>query len=70
MKNLFSINLLLNVTLLSSLLIFMGCAINPVSGKKQVSLMSEKQEIALGAESELWLISIMKLSLPVSWDMK
>ncbi|HQW03736.1 MAG TPA: peptidase M48, partial [Saprospiraceae bacterium] len=57
MKNLFSINVLLKVTLLSSLLIFMGCAINPVSGKKQVSLMSEQQEIALGAESDPQIIA-------------
>ena len=52
MKNLFSINVLLKVTLLSSLLIFMGCAINPVSGKKQVSLMSEQQEICVEGRAE------------------
>lgn len=32
------------------LLVASSCAVNPVSGKKQISLMSEKQEIALGAQ--------------------
>ncbi len=33
-------------------LLFGACARNPVTGKKQLSLMSEKQEIAMGAESD------------------
>lgn len=36
----------------SSLLLIMACAKNPVTGKKQLSLMSESQEIALGAEAD------------------
>lgn len=38
-------------------LFVMGCAVNPVTGKKQVSLMSEAQEIALGAESDPQIIA-------------
>ncbi len=34
-----------------------GCAVNPVSGKKQIALMSEQQEIALGAESDPQIIA-------------
>lgn len=40
-----------------SMLISAGCAVNPVTGRKQVSLMSEKQEIALGAESDPQIIA-------------
>ncbi|MEL7251939.1 MAG: peptidase M48, partial [Bacteroidota bacterium] len=29
-----------------------GCAVNPVSGKKQFMLMSESQELALGKQSD------------------
>ena len=35
----------------------MSCAVNPVSGKKQLALMSEQQEIALGAESDPQIIA-------------
>jgi predicted Zn-dependent protease len=35
-----------------SLLFLSNCAINPVTGKKQLVLMSEKQEIAMGKESD------------------
>ena len=34
-----------------------GCAINPVTGKKEVALMSEQQEIALGAQSDPEIIA-------------
>ncbi len=34
-----------------------GCAVNPVTGKKQVSLMSENQELALGAEADPQIIA-------------
>src|SRR5690554_4060195 len=30
--------------------VFAGCAVNPVTGKKQLSLISEGEELALGAE--------------------
>lgn len=57
MKHQIAINLFLNATILSSLLIFMSCAVNPVSGKKQVSFMSEQQEIAMGAQSDPQIIA-------------
>jgi predicted Zn-dependent protease len=34
------------------LIIFMACARNPVTGKKQVVLMSEQQEIAMGVQAD------------------
>ena len=41
--------ILLNITLVAALLLMvMSCAINPVTGKRQIMLMSEQQEIALG----------------------
>jgi predicted Zn-dependent protease len=41
--------ILLNISLLTaSLLIVISCAVNPVTGKRQVMFMSEAQEIALG----------------------
>lgn len=36
---------------------FTGCATNPVSGKKQVALMSEAQEIAIGEESDPQIVA-------------
>ena len=35
---------------LSLLFALAGCAVNPVTGKKQLSLISESEELALGAE--------------------
>ena len=41
--------ILLNITMVAALLLMvMSCAINPVTGKRQIMLMSEQQEIALG----------------------
>ena len=40
----------------ASLLLFDGCAVNPVTGKKQVVLMSEAQEIAMGKEADPQII--------------
>ena len=37
---------------LSIFLITNSCSVNPVTGKKELSLMSEKQEIALGKQSD------------------
>lgn len=42
---------------LIAIIILQGCAINPVTGKKQVALMSEAQEIALGAESDPQIVA-------------
>lgn len=36
----------------STQLLFVSCAVNPVTGKKEFMLMSEQQEIALGASSD------------------
>ena len=36
----------------SCFLFLMGCAVNPVSGRKQFVMMSEKQEIAMGVASD------------------
>src|SRR6187200_1274446 len=55
--------ILINSSLLTrSMMIIMflilgGCAVNPVTGKKQVALMSEAQELALGAESDPQIIA-------------
>ena len=40
------------ITSLIIILFIAACAVNPVTGKKQLVLMSEAQEIALGAESD------------------
>lgn len=37
---------------LAILLLSQSCAVNPVTGKKQVMLMSEQQEVALGASAD------------------
>jgi predicted Zn-dependent protease len=37
--------------------VLVSCAVNPVTGKKQLSLMSESQEIALGAESDPQIVA-------------
>jgi predicted Zn-dependent protease len=39
------------------LLMLAGCARNPVTGKKQVALMSEKQEIAMGQEADPQIVA-------------
>lgn len=49
--------LLVKSLLISSLLILDGCAVNPVSGKKEIVLMSEAQEIALGQQSDPQVIA-------------
>ncbi len=41
----------------SSLFLLMACARNPVTGKKQLSLMSESQEIALGADADPGIVA-------------
>lgn len=47
-----SFTLITTLCLASCLLLLVACAVNPVSGKKQLVLMSEKQEIAMGAASD------------------
>jgi predicted Zn-dependent protease len=43
------------------LLLFSGCATNPVTGKKQFVLSSEKQEIAMGKEADPQIIAFFGL---------
>lgn len=46
-----------SVFLLTIFVLISSCAVNPVTGKKQVVLMSESQEIALGAQYDPSVIS-------------
>ena len=41
----------------AAVLFVISCAVNPVTGKKQIMLMSEAQEVALGAEYDPQVIS-------------
>ena len=43
------------------LILITSCAVNPVTGKKEISFMSEKQEIALGKQSDPQIIASMGL---------
>src|SRR5687768_10833386 len=49
----------LSIRIFSLILVFFvaACAVNPVSGKKQISFMSEAQEIQLGAESDPQIVA-------------
>lgn len=42
--------LIANIGLIPCLLLLLGCAVNPVTGRKQFVMMSEGQEIAMGKE--------------------
>ena len=43
--------------LVTSIILLNACARNPVTGKKQVVLMSEEQEIAMGKEADPQIIA-------------
>lgn len=47
----------LRIVSFAFVLFLAGCATNPVTGKKQLSLMSEAQEIQLGAQSDPQIIA-------------
>ena len=47
--------------LIPLLLVMSACAINPVTGKKEVMFMSEEQEIALGKESDPSIVAMYGL---------
>jgi predicted Zn-dependent protease len=47
----------IKISFITALLVLSACAVNPVTGKKQIALMSEQQEIALGAESDPQIIT-------------
>ena len=46
----------LSALLAVSILMIEACAVNPVTGKKQIVLMSEAQEIAMGKEADPQII--------------
>ena len=41
------------VTSLAAVIVLAACATNPATGKRQFSLMSEEQELAIGREQDL-----------------
>jgi len=45
-----SLNYVIIMFLMASMLSFSGCKTNPVTGKKEINLMSEKKEIAMGKQ--------------------
>src|SRR5918993_6002839 len=45
------------ITCLTSFMVFSNCARNPVTGKKQVVLMSEEQEIAMGKDADPQIVA-------------
>jgi predicted Zn-dependent protease len=50
-------NQLILICLGASLLLTNSCAVNPVTGKKQIVLMSESQEIAMGADADPQIVA-------------
>ncbi len=48
-------------TLISAFLCMSSCAVNPVTGKKEVMFMSEEQEIALGKQSDPSIVAMYGL---------
>lgn len=46
------IHKLFSIMLIAGFVVLSACAVNPVTGKKQLSFMSESQEIALGAQND------------------
>jgi len=57
MRNLSYPGLIVKSLTIAIFLVVSGCAVNPVSGKKEFILMSEQQEIALGAESDPQIVA-------------
>lgn len=50
-------NQLILICLSASILLTSSCAVNPVTGKKQIVLMSESQEIAMGADADPQIVA-------------
>ncbi len=46
---------------LATLMLFVACAVNPVTGRKQLMFMSEEQEIALGKQSDPSIVAMFGL---------
>jgi len=56
--NMKKINILTRLTLIISILLMVpSCAVNPVTGKRQLMLMSEAQEIAMGEQYDPQVVS-------------
>ncbi len=52
------LNILIIISLfIADLLLIISCAVNPVTGKRQLVLMSEAQEVALGAQYDPQVIA-------------
>ncbi len=51
------LNILVIFSLLAAILMLPSCAINPVSGKRQLMFMSEEQEVKLGSEYDPQVIA-------------
>ena len=50
-------NQLILICLSASLILISSCAVNPVTGKKQIVMMSESQEIAMGAAADPQIVA-------------
>jgi predicted Zn-dependent protease len=48
---------ILPLTIFFTVSLFSGCAVNPVTGKKQLAFISEAQEIAMGKEADPQIIA-------------
>ena len=57
MKKYFPIKNSIAISCLAAVLFFSNCARNPVTGKRQVVLMSEEQEIAMGKEADPQIVA-------------
>jgi predicted Zn-dependent protease len=56
------VNILIKLTLIISILLMVpSCAVNPVTGKRQLMLMSEAQEIAMGEQYDPQVVSTFGL---------
>ena len=51
----------IQVALVVTFSMFFTCARNPVSGKRELNLMSQEQEIAIGKQSHPSIVSSMGL---------
>ena len=49
------------IVVILALTFFASCAVNPVTGKKEVMLVSESQELAMGANADPGIIASMGL---------
>ena len=45
-----------------ALALLLGCSVNPATGQRQLVLMGEQQEIAIGQENPAWLQTLLRTS--------